>query len=181
MLSKRGDVDGARAAYQVAIDSGHAEFAPAVWFNLGNLLVEEGDDEGARAAYQEAIDSGNPRQAGRAAVNLGNLLKRRGEEADAEQAYRLAADLGNAKGSLNLGALYAGQGRLDEARAAFQAAADSDDPEARQMADRRLAVLAERSGGPDSRLPDPGQPVQGVAGLGHDRLDQLRARRQVAD
>jgi hypothetical protein len=51
------------------------------------------------------------------------------------------------QGSLNLGALYAGQGRLDEARAAFQAAADSDDPEARQMADRRLAVLAERAGG----------------------------------
>jgi tetratricopeptide (TPR) repeat protein len=111
------------------------------------MLAKQGDVEGARAAYQLAIDSGHPRLGGRAASNLGNLLTRRDDEAAAARAYRLAADLGNAKGSLNLGAMYAGQGRLDEARAAFQAAADSDDPEARRIADRRLAVLAERAAG----------------------------------
>ena len=35
--------DGAKAAYQQAIDSGHADAAPRAAVNLGSLLEEQGD------------------------------------------------------------------------------------------------------------------------------------------
>ena len=60
LLAEQGDVEGARAAYQRAIDSGHPEQAPAAMVSLGVLLNEQGDVEGARAAFQRAIDSGHP-------------------------------------------------------------------------------------------------------------------------
>ena len=53
-------MEGARAAYQRAIDSGHPDAAPKAMVNLGVLLAEQGDVEGARAAYQRAIDTGHP-------------------------------------------------------------------------------------------------------------------------
>ncbi len=56
-LAEQGDVAGARAAYQLAIDSDHHDQAPRAAFNLGVLLAEK-DVAGARAAYQRAIDSG---------------------------------------------------------------------------------------------------------------------------
>ena len=59
MLSEQGDIEGARAAFQVAIDSDHPEAAPTVANNLGVMLSEQGDTEGARAAFQVAIDSGH--------------------------------------------------------------------------------------------------------------------------
>jgi tetratricopeptide (TPR) repeat protein len=58
LVRKRSD--GARAAYQFAIDSGHADEAPKAALGLGILLKEQGDSDGARAAYQHAIDSGHP-------------------------------------------------------------------------------------------------------------------------
>jgi hypothetical protein len=39
-LDEQGDAMGARAAYQRAIDSGHADAAPAAAYNLGNMLAE---------------------------------------------------------------------------------------------------------------------------------------------
>ena len=39
---------GAKAAYQQAIDSGHADAAPRAAVNLGDLLAEQGDADGAR-------------------------------------------------------------------------------------------------------------------------------------
>ena len=49
---------GAKAAYQQAIDSGHADAAPEAAVSLGALLAEQGDVAGAEAAYQQAIDYG---------------------------------------------------------------------------------------------------------------------------
>src|SRR5215467_7318751 len=43
-LREHGDLDGAQAAYQQAIDSGHAEWAPAAMVRLGALLGDEGHD-----------------------------------------------------------------------------------------------------------------------------------------
>jgi tetratricopeptide (TPR) repeat protein len=71
-------VDGARAAYQQAIDSGHADAAPMAAFGLGGLLADHSDVDGARAAYQQAIDSGHADQAPSAALNLGVLLREQG-------------------------------------------------------------------------------------------------------
>ena len=47
MLSEHGDVEGARAAYQQAIDSRHPEHAPAAAYRLGLLLGQHGDWAGA--------------------------------------------------------------------------------------------------------------------------------------
>jgi hypothetical protein len=68
-------VAGAKAAYQRAIESGHADAAPVAAFNLGLLLEQQGDGAGAKAAYQQTIDSGHAELAPRAAVSLGVLLE----------------------------------------------------------------------------------------------------------
>ena len=81
---EQGDVAGARAAYQQAIDSGHADVAPAAAVGPGDLLREQGDVAGARAAYQQAIDSGHadlaprPRSPGRSARGAGRRGRARG-------------------------------------------------------------------------------------------------------
>ena len=61
LLEKQGDVAGARAAYQRAIDSGKPDYALMAAVNLGMVLGKQGDVAGARAAYQRAIDSRAPR------------------------------------------------------------------------------------------------------------------------
>lgn len=66
-------MEGARAACQQAIDSGHADWAPLAAANLGNVLASQGDVEGARAAYQLAIDSGHTRVASAARRRLDEL------------------------------------------------------------------------------------------------------------
>src|SRR3954454_21235469 len=71
LLAEHGDVEGARAAYQRAIDTGHPDQAPAAMNNLGLMLAEHGNVEGARAAFQRAIDTGHPDQAPIAMNNLG--------------------------------------------------------------------------------------------------------------
>ena len=42
LLDEQGDVEGARAAYQRAIDSGHPDEAPRAMVNLGVLLARAG-------------------------------------------------------------------------------------------------------------------------------------------
>jgi predicted negative regulator of RcsB-dependent stress response len=73
LLANEGDVEGARAAYQQAIDSGHPDEAPRAAVGLGNLLGDQGDVAGARAAYQRAIDSGHPESSDMAMSLLDNL------------------------------------------------------------------------------------------------------------
>ncbi len=75
LLQEQGDLEGAKAAYQQAIDSGHADWAPRAAFGLGELLEKQGDLEGAKAAYQQAINSGHADVAPEAAVNLERLLR----------------------------------------------------------------------------------------------------------
>ena len=55
----QGDLEGAAAAYQQAIDSGHREQSPRAALLLGALLAAQRNPEGARAAFQRAIDSGH--------------------------------------------------------------------------------------------------------------------------
>ncbi len=92
-LAEQGDVAGARAAYQLAIDSDHHDQAPRAAFNLGVLLAEK-DVAGARAAYQRAIDSGHAEWAPMAARNLGLLLSEHHDVAGARAAYQRAIDSG---------------------------------------------------------------------------------------
>src|SRR5919197_661610 len=43
LLAGQGDAEGARAAYQRAIDSGHVDTAPMAAVHLGVLLAAQGD------------------------------------------------------------------------------------------------------------------------------------------
>jgi tetratricopeptide (TPR) repeat protein len=73
LYQEHGDMARAQAAYQQAIDTGHAEAAPMAARNLGLLLQEQGDLAAARAAFQQAIDSGHPKQASAAEQALRQL------------------------------------------------------------------------------------------------------------
>jgi Flp pilus assembly protein TadD len=91
-LQEHGNWEGARAAYQKAIDSGHPDYASGAANNLGVLLARWGDEAGARAAFQKAIDSDHPRYASEAANNLGVLLNKSGDQAGARAAFQKAID-----------------------------------------------------------------------------------------
>jgi len=60
LLAEQGDVGGARAAYQQAIDSGQPAVTPAAAQALGNLLAQHDDVSGLRTVYQQRIASRDP-------------------------------------------------------------------------------------------------------------------------
>ena len=60
MLQNRGDADGAKTFYRVALASGHRTEAPKAAVNLGLLLERAGDAPGAEAAYREGVAYGEP-------------------------------------------------------------------------------------------------------------------------
>jgi TolA-binding protein len=72
MLSQR-DYQGAQAAFEQAINSRHAEWAPAAMVALARVLEKQGDRDGARAAFQQAVDTGNADWAPYARGELQNL------------------------------------------------------------------------------------------------------------
>jgi tetratricopeptide (TPR) repeat protein len=127
--------------------------------NLGILLNQLGDRDGARAAYQAAIGSSDQELASDALLLLGNMLVREGDMAGAKAHWERALAAAEPE---------------SESESAFRAA-------------KLLALVRACPQNPlyrtgrRSRLPHGLQLVQGGTGLGHDRLDQLRARRQVND
>jgi tetratricopeptide (TPR) repeat protein len=126
---KKGDVEGAKAAWQQAINSGHPRYAPLAMLSLGNLLRDQGDVDGAKAAYQQAINSGHPHYVPEAAVNLGALLRDQGDVDGAKAAWQQAVNSGHPEATpmalINLALLLRGQGDMDGAKAAWQQAVDS--------------------------------------------------------
>ena len=86
---------GRARAYQVVIDSGHADQAPQAAVNLGVLCHGREDFAGAERAFQLVIDSGHADMAPKAAFNLGVLCEDQGDLAGAAQAYQLAIDSGH--------------------------------------------------------------------------------------
>jgi len=117
-----GDAEGAAAAYQRAVDSGHPDQAPRAAFGLGVPRQDRGDTDGARAAYQPAADSGHPDAAPMAARNLGLLLQGQGDTDGAAAAYRRAIDSRHPDAApmaaYNLGVLLEGRGLPTAVRAA---------------------------------------------------------------
>jgi tetratricopeptide (TPR) repeat protein len=148
LLAGQGDVAGARAAYQVALDSGNPEWKPTAAYALGLLLEGQGDVAGARAAFQVAIDSGHAEHAPEAAVRLGVLLAGQGDVAGARAAFQKAIDSGHAdqspEAAVNLGVLLAGQRDVVGARAAFQVAIDSGHAEQAPTAAVVVGLLLEQ-------------------------------------
>ena len=162
VLKNTGDLEGARAAYQRAIDSHDPFAAPGAWHGLGVLLEEQGDADGARAAYQTAIDSGHQEHAPRAAHSLGILLKEQADADGARAAYQTAIDSGHQeyapKAAFNLGQMLGGniirlllkeQGDADGARAAYQTAIDSGHQEYAPKAAVYLGLLLQDQGDAD--------------------------------
>ncbi len=94
-LNEQGDIDGARAAFQQAIDSGAPDTASLALLSLGVLLDQQGDIDGARAAFQQAIDSGGPDVASRALLSLGIVSQQQGDIDGARAAYQQAIDTGD--------------------------------------------------------------------------------------
>lgn len=94
VLIRQGDLDGAGAAFQRAIDAGEPHIVPAAALNLGWVLERQGDDEGARAAYEHAAGVRGAAQAAKAALALGCLLERQGDAEGARTAYQQAIDHG---------------------------------------------------------------------------------------
>lgn len=116
LLESRGDVEGAKRAWQVAIDNGHAR-AP-VW--LGRMLLDEGDLETAEVLLRPAATAGDPS----AAEALARLLERRGTP-ESDRWLHAAAQAGDPEAAVRLGDRFAEQGQQDEAFAHWRSAADA--------------------------------------------------------
>jgi len=129
LLAEQGIVDGAKAAYQQAIDSRHEIWAPAAWDRMGDLLSEQGDIDAAKAAYQEAADSGHKSWAPAAWTHMGDLLSKQGDIDAAKAAYHQVIDSGEAywapSAAVELGNLLRRQGDAAGAKAVYQQAIDS--------------------------------------------------------
>jgi tetratricopeptide (TPR) repeat protein len=109
---------GAKAAYQKAIDSGHLDIAPQAALNPGILLHKEGDTEGALAGYHQALAL-NPAST---AAHFGreNALRALGwfEDALAASDQVIALAPGNAPAYTNRGYTLLHLGRFENALAA---------------------------------------------------------------
>jgi len=143
--SRRGDLDGAAAAYRRVVGSGRRAEVPYAAFNLGCVLYRRGDLDGARAAFQRAIDSGRPDVVPRAILNLGNVLDRLGDEQGARAAYERVLGIPGArqaaKAALRLGEVLEREGDTEGARAAYRRAIDHGPREVREPAARALIQL----------------------------------------
>ena len=77
LLAGKGDMQGAKDAYQKAIDSGTRRCSSDGRGSAsGRCWQRKGDVQGAKDAYQKAIDSGHADAAPMAADNLAALLNK---------------------------------------------------------------------------------------------------------
>ena len=147
-----------RAAYQQAIDSGHADAAPRAAVNLGELLAEQGDVDGRQGRLPAGHRLRARRRGAAGRGSLGNLLAEQGDVAGARAAYQQAIDSGHAdqapSAAVNLGELLGGAGGRARARAAYQQAIDSGHADQAPMAAVNLGDLLAEQGDVD-RVPGP--------------------------
>ena len=142
LLQEQGDVAGARAAYQQAIDSGHADDAPMAAVNLGILLAGAGGC-GGRAGRLPAGDRLRPRRRrpNGGAQPRGPASASRGTWQGARAAYQQAIDSGHPEQAprphSTSGPACNSRGCAG-ARAAYQQAIDSGHPEIAPVAARKL-------------------------------------------
>jgi tetratricopeptide (TPR) repeat protein len=139
--------EDAKASFQEAIDSGHADMVPMAAYALALLLESQGDVQDAKAALQKAIDSGHADIAPLAAYNLSVLLE---SQEDMRAALQEAIDSGHADitalAAYNLALLLACQGDAPGAKAAFQKAIDSGHARIGPLAAYNLGVLLREQG-----------------------------------
>ncbi|MEU4385889.1 tetratricopeptide repeat protein [Promicromonospora sp. NPDC023805] len=86
----RGDIAGARRAYQRAIDTDNHHSKPAGLWWMGSLLHREGQHDDARWYFQRAVDSRHEAWAPRAAIDIGDILVAQGKTSRARRYYLTA-------------------------------------------------------------------------------------------
>jgi Tfp pilus assembly protein PilF len=94
---RQGDLDGAAAAYQQAVDRGFPVQTAQAELDLGLIRHEHGELERAAAAYQHTITHGIAEQQAVAALHLGILRYEQGDLAGAAVAYERAIETGIAE------------------------------------------------------------------------------------
>ena len=91
------DLEAAAAAYQEAIDSGHADWSVTARFDLADLLYGRNDREGAAAQLRLIIEGQNRLHAAKAWDYLGEVLAESGDSPGARDAFQHSIDSGLAE------------------------------------------------------------------------------------
>jgi hypothetical protein len=124
----RGDTDGARLAFQQAIDSGHPVWAYSSGEDLAWMLEEAGDRAGARENYLRVVEAGPN---GRAETALGFLISLLSKDDDVDglrALHHTAIETANDSAPevlVAIGGLLEERGDAQGARQAFQQAIDT--------------------------------------------------------
>jgi len=175
LRSEADDLDGACAAYQQAIDSGHPDWSVAARFNLAELLSANGDQPGAQAQLEQIIEGPNRLYTAKAWDLLGDLLSGSDDSDGARAAYQHAIDIGAAEWSaaaqVDLARLILAEtDEVDEAEPLLSAAATGGTPNVAASARLLLGLIAlyrgerDRAGEEFRRAAETGpEPVAGPA------------------
>lgn len=154
-LRRAGDVDGARLAFQRAIDSGDVHGSPSGLWWMAALLRGTGDSDGAVEYFTRAVESGHPAWSTRAAVDLAELREKRGDIAGAAGLYEWAVNSGDParsdganvwsrRAATKLEILLAGHGEAERARAVYEQVTRGDREQQALFAVNRATELQER-------------------------------------
>jgi len=132
-LAQQGDVEGAKAAYQAAINTGSPREAALARYGIGMLMEDQGDAEGAMDAYQSVIRTADPTIAPLAIWAVARLIEPT-DRGQAKTLYRQAMSSSNPEASpnaaLDLGYLLLEEGDIHGAEACFEKAMYSTHPTA---------------------------------------------------
>jgi tetratricopeptide (TPR) repeat protein len=88
LLEQRGDVTGARHAYETAVASGDTSAAGAAGLNLGLIAVDGRDFVEAEKMFRVAAESDHPEARVAGAINLAGALVMKGADAEARVYYQ---------------------------------------------------------------------------------------------
>jgi Flp pilus assembly protein TadD len=150
VLARNGDPEGARKAFQRAIDTPGFAGAASAMRHLGLLLEGLGDAQGAVDSFLRAANSGDPNFGPMAANNLGAVLQRYGDVAGAKAVYQSIIASGHPRETpiarLNLGILLMSTGDIADAKGELRRAIDTPtfEPAPLAMARRTLGEILAR-------------------------------------
>jgi tetratricopeptide (TPR) repeat protein len=149
-LATRGDLGGARSAYERTIASGHPMASPEAHYNLGKLLHQADQIEAAEGHFLQATLSCHLDLVPWAANELGLLLVQRDNHEGAVAAYERAVYSGHpiasAAAAINLAILYNQSGMVEPALEACDRARVSDIAPYAPQGDCIAGFLLERIG-----------------------------------